>query len=175
VVVAGTRDRPQVLARSEIALADPGAEGSGQPFHAAFGTLEKNERRLASRITEIRRIAELSVASVLRDWAASGWTIQRAALVVGSLNPPEAIANEHIRAHALEGQLFRTVLQDALSANGVQSDVMTERTLYGEASEVLEQNVSDLKSAVSLLGHSIGRPWQADHKLAATAAWMRLS
>lgn len=174
VFLVGSRGSPEVVERAEVALSDPGDPSTQQPYHAAFGTLETDERRVASRIAAVRRAAERSVASTVQAWRARGADLRLAALVVGSLNPPEAIANEHIRAHALEGQLFRTVLADALIVLGVRSVFVLGSAVYREASTALSRDPEDLERAISDLGRSMGRPWRADHKLAALAAWSHL-
>jgi hypothetical protein len=166
---------PEVRQRTEIVLADPADPATQQPYHAGFGALETHPKRLASRIASVRRAAALSVSSILQQWLALGVTLKGAALVVGSVKPPEAIANEHIRAHALEGQLFRTVLAEALASHGVTSTVVPERDVYREAAAILSRDPVELKVALADLGTGVGTPWQADHKLAALAAWSRLS
>lgn len=174
IVVAGTRRSPEVVQRGELELCDPADPATRQPYHAGFGTLETDKRRLTARITAIRRAAGRSVRSALSDWRARGIHVRAACLVVGSLTPPEAIANDHIRAHALEGRLFRTVLADALAAVGLRSTAVAERDVYEEAAAALALSVEDLKVRATELGRSIGRPWKADHKLATVAAWSRL-
>ncbi len=175
VLLTGPRSSPEVLGRTELSLCDPAVPASAQPYHATFGTLETNEKRLASRIALVRRAAECSVTSALREWFELGVDLVAASLVVGSLRPPEAIANEHIRAHALEGQLFRTVLAEALASHGVRSAFILERNVYAEASTTLSRSPDDLKAAISAMGRSVGKPWRADHKLAAMAAWLQLA
>jgi hypothetical protein len=174
VLVGGSRAAPRVLARSEVELCDPGMPTSRQPYHRGFGSLEKNEMRLASRIAAVRRATAASVGALLAEWKAAGLEVQAAVLVAGSLQAPEAIGNEHIRAHALEGQLFRTVLAEALASAGVRSLVVAERNVLGEASRALSLDEPALRAALGELGRVVGRPWQADHKLAAAAAWTQL-
>lgn len=87
---------------------------------------------------------------------------------------PESIANPHIRAHALEGRLFRTVLEDALRSRGIQCAIFTEREVYPRASNLLGQSPVQLRKAIAELGHLVSRPWRADQKVAALAAWTSL-
>jgi hypothetical protein len=115
------------------------------------------------------------VTELLRDWRDRGDRIRVAGLVVGSEIDPATVANPHIRAHALEGRLFRTVLEDALRSGGVSSLVIVERNAYARAAEVLRRPAVELKQCVAQLGRSLGGPWRADEKTATLAAWLALA
>jgi hypothetical protein len=175
VLLLGPIEAPQVLCRRIVTLSDPEVRGTEQPYHAAMGRLEEDEATIHSRIAIVRRVAALSVKATLGDFAATGHRLIRAGLVVGSLTDPRAISNPHIRAHALEGQLFRKVLAGELEANGLACSVMRERDAYSAAATTLAQAEDEVKRAVSSLGRSLGGPWRADEKLAALAAWLNLA
>ena len=96
------------------------------------------------------------------------------ALVVGSVIDPMTIANDHIRAHALEGQLFRTALERAARAGKVPCQVLVERSLYQTVANRLRRPTGELKRAVAELGSGIAGPWRADEKAATLAAWLVL-
>ena len=97
-----------------------------------------------------------------------------AGLVVGSVIDPQQVGNAHIRAHASEGQLFRTVVKDALQACGVSSTVFVEKQLAVTAPRELSQSEDTIKQTVASFGKSLKGPWRADEKAAAIAAWMAL-
>jgi hypothetical protein len=94
--------------------------------------------------------------------------------VVGSKIDPTLIANPHIRAHALEGQLFRTALVNALRTKGIRSMILTERDAYGEAAARRKRSVVEVRGVIQNLGRSAGGPWRSEQKLAAVAAWIAL-
>ena len=54
----------------------------------------------------------------------------RAALVVGSQIDPANIANPHIRAHALEGRLFRSAVAETLQDHEIRTEILLERDAY---------------------------------------------
>src|SRR2546425_13081082 len=87
---------------------------------------------------------------------------------------PARIANDHIRAHALEGALFRTALAAALDSQGVPCSVVVEREAYARAAALLKRTEAQLRRAVTDLGRSLDGPWRADEKTATLAAWMAL-
>jgi hypothetical protein len=87
---------------------------------------------------------------------------------------PASISNPHIRAHALEGQLFRTALEDASRPLGLPSSVFVERKIYAEAAKTLNRSEEDLKRLLAGLGREKRGPWRSDEKLAALGAWLTL-
>jgi hypothetical protein len=100
--------------------------------------------------------------------------VRRVALVVGSVIDPATIANDHIRAHALEGRLFRTALERAARSRRLVCSVVVERSLYATAAATLKRPASRVKRTVSALGRALGGPWRADEKTATVAAWLAL-
>jgi len=131
----------------------------------------KLERRLRSVVA---RITRRSVRRLLHEYRRTGHAVRRVALVVGSDIDPARIANDHIRAHALEGRLFRTVLERACRSLGLRASVLVERQAYPAGATALHRSESQLKRAVTELGRAIDGPWRADEKTAALAAWMTL-
>ena len=122
----------------------------------------------------MRRATERSIFDLLERCGDDGYIIHRAGLVVGSVIDPNSIVNPHIRAHALEGELFRTTLKDALESRGIRCSICRERDIYATASKLLRQSPTQIKSSLANLGDSVSGPWRADQKLAALAAWMSL-
>jgi hypothetical protein len=95
-------------------------------------------------------------------------------LVVGSVIDPATIGNDHIRAHALEGQLFRSALERAARAARLACATYVERTLYDTAATRLRRPTAELKRLVARLGGALDGPWRAEEKAATLAAWMAL-
>jgi len=167
-------EEPRVLTRRIVELSDPGVPESKQPYHAAMGVLEDDPDSIQTHTEVVRGVAKRSVADLLGGFRAAGHRVQGAGLVVDSRIDPESISNPHIRAHALEGRLFRTVLEDALAAHGLSGLVVVEREAYVRASAPLGREEAELMGAVAALGRSLPGPWRADEKLAALVAWMAL-
>ena len=175
VVLAGPPRSPQVLARREIQLCDPAVPDSMQPYHAALElTGQKADKTVERLVKIVRRATSASAGKLIKEWRAAGHEIGGAGLVVGSLIDPATIANDHIRAHALEGQLFRVSVQEALRSNGLTSVSITERVVYSEGAAALSIPEGELKRAATELGRGVSGPWRAEEKTAAVAAWMAL-
>jgi hypothetical protein len=118
----------------------------------------------------VKRCAAESIAALLKDTGAT-----RAGLVVGSLIEPEKVGNPHIRAHASEGRLFRTVLEDALTSRGVRCEVIVEKQLPARTAAGLRRAPREIARTLGGFGQALGSPWRADEKAAAAAAWLALT
>jgi len=173
VVVAAGPDDPRVVGVHRLEISDPAVPESRQPYHEGFGTARGNDATLKRLVTSVERYGAASIATFIASHR-SDYAIRGAALVVGSLVDPATIANDHIRIHALEGQLFREVVRRAAEAARVDTTVWRERDLYRAAAAALKTTESALKSRVATLGRGVGGPWRAEQKCAATAALMVL-
>jgi hypothetical protein len=172
VLVAGSS--PQVLDRRAIELSDPAVPESRQPYHAGMGKHEIDETKINQRREVVVHAANQSITELLADYRKAGHRVTAVALVVGSEADPGRISNPHIRAHALEGRLFRTVLEDALKAHGLTCSAIVERHLYSRAAKMLRRSEGELKRVVGQLGRHLDGPWRADEKAACLAAWLAL-
>ena len=175
VLVEGPARAPRVLDRRVIDLSDARIPTSRQPYHAVrdarpskAAKLERHLRRLVERITK------RSLGALLEEYRRQGRRVRRVALVVGSLIDPARIGNDHIRAHALEGQLFRTALEGAARAARLPCTTLVERSLYETAAARLKRPPGALRRAVTDLGGARRGPWRADEKAATLAAWLAL-
>jgi hypothetical protein len=140
-----------------------------------MGKLERDARKINQRIDVVRGIAQQSIATLLAGYRQQNFRIRRAALVVGSQIDPDSIANPHIRAHAFEGRLFRSVLEESLRAHRIRASILIERHAYAHAVEELKQTNQNVRRKIQNFGREMETPWRAEQKLAAVAAWLALS
>jgi hypothetical protein len=175
VLLAGPVTSPYVVDSCRIDLSDPAKPDCRQPYHAGFGTARDDGPELSTRVAAVKRFGSRSVSHVLRRYQAGGYRVRRAGVVVGSLIDPRRIANDHIRIHALEGQLFRRVLTGAALRNGVTCSVWRDRDLHALAAEALHQPEHGLRTTATRLGKGVDGPWRAEQKAAALAAWIVLA
>ncbi|HEX4629223.1 MAG TPA: hypothetical protein VH137_10580 [Gemmatimonadales bacterium] len=175
VLVAGPAQAPRVVDRRTIALSDPAVAASRQPYNAVMGARASDAPKLEAMLRSVvARVTRGSVGALLAEYQAAGHVVRRVALVVGSLIDPARIGNDHIRAHALEGQLFRSALEGAVRSRRLPCSVVVERAVYATAAGTLKRSERELKRAVTELGRSLPGPWRADEKTATVAAWMTL-
>ena len=177
VLLSDTAHSLQLLDVGRIELCDPRLPETRQPHHAAMGKLETDPTKVNQRERVVRNISQQSLTRLLKGYRQKGFRIMRAALVVGSQIDPANIANPHIRAHALEGRLFRSAVAETLQDHKIHTDVLLERDAYASVAARLRQSSDDVKLAIQDLGRSVpakGGPWRAEQKLAALAALFAL-
>ncbi len=174
MLVAGPPRSPRVVDRRTIALSDATVPTSRQPYHAVMGARPSEAPQVERRLRGIvERVTRRSLAALLREYRRTR-RVGGVALVVGSTIDPGTIGNDHIRAHALEGQLFRTALERAARAAHLSCTTVVERALYATAAAQLKRPAAALKAVVAELGRAVDGPWRADEKAAALAAWLML-
>ena len=173
VALRGPAASPTIVARRVVELCDSAIAETRQPYHHGLFTYETDSRAIARRVKIVDRCARQAVKALLADERLDA--CRAAVLVVGSLIDPATVANPHIRAHASEGRLFRTVLLSALEASGVTCDVIVEKQLAATAAARLKRRSVDITRALARFGERVGSPWRADEKAASTAAWVALA
>jgi hypothetical protein len=174
VALRGSASKPDVLVRRLVALSDPAVAETRQPYHDGFYKQQDDPREIARRLKIVKRCAKQAVDALLGDACFAGLRCRGAGLVVGSVIDPQKVANPHIRAHASEGQLFRTVLEEELSAHGVGCNVIVEKELAAKVAADLGQPDADIARAIAGFGKTLGGAWRADEKAACAAAWLAL-
>jgi len=175
VVLRGPASAPGAIAREIVELSDPDVVETRQPYHHGFSRHEEDERQIAKRVEIVERCTRQSIAALLKDERFDGATWRSAGLVVGSVIDPATVGNPHIRAHASEGKLFRSVLESALQAHGISCDVIVDKHLAVKAAAGLKRGDEEIRSVVSGFGKALGGPWRADEKAASAAAWLALT
>ena len=174
VLLTGPARSPQLCDVRRMDLSDPRLPETRQPYHAAMGKLETDTTKINRRVRVVRGIAQQSIATLIAGYRQKGYAISRAALVVGSQLDPASIANPHIRAHAFEGQLFRSVLEEALQAHRIRTEILIERNAYAQGATKLKESNENVRRVIQNFGQDTQGPWRAEQKLAALAAWLAL-
>jgi hypothetical protein len=176
VLMTGTTRSPVIADCREVPLADSKVPGSVQPYHAALKEHRLTNMRAAERLVAVvERATNDVITSLIAGYRQQVSPLATGALVVGSLIDPMKVANQHMRAHALEGQLFRRVVADALTSEGLDVFPIIEREAYRSVAPSLRRTPDALKKAIALMGKTRSGPWRADEKLAALGAWAALA
>ena len=175
VLLIGSATSPSVKDSRRVELSDPAVPESRQPYHAGFGTARKADHDLSRLVASVKRYGRRSVTELIHQYQTLGPSVRGAGVIVGSLIEPERIANDHIRIHALEGQLFRGVVSEAATRNRLSCFIWRERDLYGMAAKSLKLPERTLRDRLATLGRGIAGGWRAEQKTAALAAWIVLA
>jgi hypothetical protein len=175
VVLGGPARAPQPIHRAELILSSPRIQTTAQPYHEVMDLpWEHAQVAVQKAAIAIENLARDALAGLLRDVEARGFSVLCVAIVGAPERRLETIGNPHIRAHAAEGVLYRHALEVAASGNSLPSRVFPEQGLLELPDFELGLTVSKIASCLAKLGTGFGRPWRADEKMAAIAAWMAL-
>jgi hypothetical protein len=175
VLLTGSPTSPRVVDSRMIDLSDPAVPESRQPYHAGFGTARAGGPDLSRLLRSVRRFGKKSVLGLIRHYKGAGHHLAGAGVVVGSMIDPDRIANDHIRIHALEGRLFRGIVEEAAGGSALTCSMWRDRDLYAAAADILHQGEPQIRAIVTALGRAIEGPWRAEQKTATVAAWLVLT
>ena len=176
VVMAGPASAPRVLSRKSLQLWDPAIPESHQPWHADFELPPDDSARIVPMaLKAVERVALSALRELVDEIRTTQGAIVGIALVGGSSTDPESIHNPHMRAHAREGQLFPQSLANAAKTMRIAAVTMVESEVFTIAAAKLAKSPDAVKLAVTELGRNIGKPWSAEEKAAAAAAWITLA
>ena len=175
VLVGGSTKSPRVLDSRRIELSDPAIHDSRQPYHDGFGTARASGPELSRLLASVKQFGKKSVTTVLKEYQAGGFRLSGTGMVVGSTVDPDTLGNSHVRIHALEGRLFRGIIEDVAVRSGLECSIWRERDLYGFAAGVLKRPEPTLRAEIAELGRTTSGPWRAEQKAAVLAAWLVLA
>ena len=173
VLLTGTSADPHVADSRRVEISDPGIPDSKQPYHAGFGTARDAGDELKRLVASVKSYGKKSIGALLDEYE-GGRALRGAGVVVGSLIDPKTIGNDHIRIHAMEGQLFRTVVIEVAEKHGLKCAVCRERDLYADAAKALKKTEPAIRKMLGEMGRGVDGGWRAEHKAAALSAWMLL-
>jgi hypothetical protein len=176
VVMAGPASAPRVLSRKSLQLFDPAIPESHQPFHAELELPPDDSARVVPlALRAVERVALSALRELVGEIQPGLGSIVGIALVAGSATDPESIRNPHMRAHAREGQLFPQALAAAAKTMRIPAITIVESEVFTSAAAKLGKTPDTIKIAVAELGRDVGKPWSAEEKAAAAAAWIVLA
>lgn len=174
IAVGGEAAAPELLAKASVQIAFSFEEGAifhaaqEKPFDAARTFLEERERAFVVRAREelARVVATLGVPILGAVMAAPA---------PKKLPPLEVILKAHPLVHAAEGELYRRIFGDASAALGARPERVPGDTLAGRVGEAAGLAPAKVAAHLAAMGKASGKPWAAEQKEAALAAWFALA
>jgi hypothetical protein len=176
IAVAVTdRSSPEFVQRWNLELYDPKVPETGQPHHEVM-ELPWPKAQLAVRRYEklIEDVAAERLRTLLEELRSRDVHVRSIGVVGSPDRNLEKIGNRHIRAHAAEGTLFRHAVEVAATRCKVSCRQFSDRGFEDLALQELRCTSQQVKAVMGAIGRSAGRPWRADERAAATAAWIVL-
>lgn len=175
VVLAGTSAKPELVSAARVELSDPADADARQPYHDGFATMRKEGPVLTRLLASVKTFGRREVRHWIHAHRKKGYTIRGSGIIVGSVIDPATIGNEHIRIHAMEGQLFRSVIDGACEGEDLPRLIVRQRDLFQQARKTLAMPEARIKSRLAALGQGSHGPWRAEQKMAALGAWLVLA
>jgi hypothetical protein len=175
VAVAKAGDDVEVVAKGRMVVAATFDEGA--VFHAAQEMPVETARPFVDEAE--RRFTEKARAEFAAWIAPLSARVVGAAIVAGppkTLPPLETILKAHPLLHASEGELYRRVFAAAVAqATGATPQRIPPKDLSARAAAAARLTPARLAARLAAIGKASGRPWAADQKQAALAAWIALA
>jgi hypothetical protein len=179
VVVGGDVDRPEVLVRGRVEMADPRLAGSKQPYHEVEGLpVQEAGRRLAQMSDSATVMAHLAIRALVEEVGKKESAPATAGVLDSSGRKGDtlaAILASHALIHTADGDHFRAALAEGCRRCGLAVVRVRQKDLLDRAAATLGRSPAELATAARALGRSLGAPWGADQKSAAMLAWLLLA
>jgi hypothetical protein len=182
VAVSGSFERPVIVDRRRIEIADKSLRGTVQPYHTAqeLGVTRGQEfidecRKASSALAALAFQAALQQIQGRTAGLAGCLRIERSSILTGSGRPSpslEATLASHAAVHTAEGEFFREIVIHAAESCGLRLRRIREKELFDIAARELSRPAADLTRMLNDLGKIVGPPWRQDQKFAALAAWL---
>ena len=176
VVVVEDDDGIHVVAKQRVTMQETFATAA--VFHVSQERgLSAAEARpfIESTLRESVKRAKASIASISKS--IGGRSIQRAAILAGNarpLPPLDSILRSHPLIHTAEGELYRDAVANACDALGLPAVRIPAKDLDSRAAKAFSLPAATLRARLDLAGKSSGKPWTAEHRDCALAAWLIL-
>jgi hypothetical protein len=174
VAVGGSPGSPRVVGKTRIDVASSFDEGA--VFHVAQALPIEGASALV-RAAEVRftERARAALATFAERLSARIVAAGMAAPAAKPLPPLDAIVKSHARVHAAEGELYRRVFGEAAASLGARPARVPPEDLAPRAAAALGIAPAALAARLAEMGRESGKPWAADQKQAALAAWLALA
>jgi len=169
------RSSPEFVQRWNLELYDRDVPETGQPHHEVM-ELPWPKAQLAVRRYEeiIENVTTERLRTLLEELRSRAVDVHSIGVVGSPDRRLERIGNHHIRAHAAEGILFRRAVEIAATRCNLSCRQFSDRGFEELAMQELQCTSREVKTVLGAIGRSAGRPWRADERSAATAAWIVL-
>jgi hypothetical protein len=177
VIVGETNEGVEILAKRRIAMLD--GFDAAAVYHVSHERgLSAVEARPMIDAAFAHAIARAKVGIADLSSATERHAIDRVAILVGADKPLpglEVILRSHPLVHAAEGEMYRTVLARACEAMQLQVMRIPAIDLARRASAAAHVSEASLLARLAAAGRASGKPWAAEQRECALAAWAALA
>ncbi len=172
IALAGPAAEPVVIGKGMIQVAFSFEEGA--VFHAAQElSLAKARAHVERSEARFTKLAEKELGAFVKALGANVVAARQAAPVVKPQPRLEQIVKSHPLVHTAEIELYRRVFTAACEALGLSLERVDEPPKRVAAA--LGWTPARVAKQLAVIGKASGRPWAAEQKEAALAAWCALA
>lgn len=177
VVVAEAGDTVEVLAKQRLTML--AGFKAAAVYHRGYEE-GLSEAEMGPILETARRRSAARAEAALRAIAAAAdrCALDRAAILGSAgkpLPPLGAVLRSHPLVHSAEGELYRGVLAQACEALGLEVSRVPSKGIGALAASRLQVSEKSLLERLAKAGAASGRPWAADQRECALAAWTALA
>jgi hypothetical protein len=172
VVASGTLDDPRVVLRRRFELL---GQGERFLFHAAAEVpIARAEALVEDRRRRVDGAARDAVDAAVAAARDAGESVAALAAVGSArqLGELAQIVSSHAMIHAAEGAFYTRAILEAARARGLRAEAVAAKELDQRAMSAFGTDGAALRARMAAIGKIVGRPWSADEKSAALAAWI---
>jgi hypothetical protein len=178
VAVGEADDRPRVLVRERIQMADAADAEARQPYHAVEDLpVAVAAKRLAAWSAAAESMAHAAVRRIVDELEHDRHRVIGLGILESAGRKGDALAAilaSHALIHTADGDHFREAIAAAAARCRLTVSRVRARELDGKAKAALGVPPARLQETVRELGREVGPPWGADQKAAALLAWLLL-
>jgi hypothetical protein len=178
VVVAETDGGIEIAAKRRVTMLDTFETAAVYHVGHERGLSADEARPIIDTAVRASLAAAKAAIAELAASAGQRCSLDSAAILTGSGKPLpslDAILRSHPLVHAAEGELYRDVLARACEASGLRVVRLPAKELQKRARSALSTSDSRMRAQLDAAGKASGRPWGAEHRECALAAWVALA
>jgi hypothetical protein len=179
LALGGPAREPEVLDRRRVEMilgSDPGKPP--YVYHAARALDLRGAEKLVREYTAVsRKKADAAVKEMVAALKERDMEVVAGAVLVadkGTTPSLEAILASHTLIHAAEGEMYRSVIRDAIGAAGIAARDVRAKEVKARAAAALGTTEAKLGDWLERIGRAAGKPWAKDQKDACLAALLAL-
>jgi len=178
IVVAEADPGIEILAKDRVKMLD-GFQAAAVYHRGHEGGLSADQARpiIESALRDSVARAKESIAGMAAS-AADRCSLDRAVVLAGAGRPLPAldvILRSHPLVHAAEGELYREAVTLACEALGYRVLRVPSKGLGAQAQKALGLTGRAVDAQLASAGAASGRPWAAEQRECALAAWIALA
>ena len=177
VLVVEASGGVEIVAKGRIAMLD-GFEGAAVYHRGYEGGLSAVEARPIIDAAFHQAVARAKTGIAALTSAADAFALGFAAILTGAAKPLpdlDLILRSHPLVHAAEGELYRDALARACESIGLRVVRVPAKDVVRRASVAARIEEKVLLTQLARAGAASGKPWAAEHRECALAAWAALA